>query len=79
MRVTQGGQDVPTEKLASRFPRTLANLQAAIAELPYIVVFDNGDLRRPFREVATFKDGKPVELKKPIPRWLRPVLAKSGQ
>ena len=30
MRVSQGGHDVPSEKLASRFPRTLANLKAAI-------------------------------------------------
>jgi predicted ABC-type ATPase len=74
MRVTQGGHDVPAEKLASRFPRTLANLRAAIAELPYVIVFDNDDLRTPFREVATFKDGKLVELKKPVPRWLRPLL-----
>jgi predicted ABC-type ATPase len=73
-RVTQGGHDVPAEKLASRFPRTLANLRAAIAELPYVIVFDNDDLRTPFREVATFKDGKLIELKKPVPRWLRPML-----
>ena len=40
--------------------RTLANLRAAIAELPNVIVFDNDDLRTPFRELATFKDGKPV-------------------
>ncbi len=74
MRVTQGGHDVPAEKLAARFPRTLANLRAAIAELPHVIVFDNDDLRTPFREVATFEDGKLIELKKPVPRWLRPML-----
>ena len=31
MRVSQGGHDVPTEKLVQRFPRILANLKAAIA------------------------------------------------
>ena len=30
MRVSQGGHDVPNEKLIARFPRTLANLQAAL-------------------------------------------------
>ncbi len=74
MRVSQGGHDVPAEKLEGRFPRTLANLRAAIAELPYVVVFDNDDLRVPFRHVATFRDGKLVELYKPVPRWLRPML-----
>ena len=29
MRVSQGGHDVPTEKLKSRFPRTMTNLKAA--------------------------------------------------
>src|SRR5512133_1583672 len=34
MRVLQGGHSVPLEKLASRYPRTLANLSAAIRRLP---------------------------------------------
>ncbi len=35
MRVSQGGHDVPFEKLVTRFPRTLANLKAAIQTLPH--------------------------------------------
>ena len=34
MRVSQGGHDVPPEKLEARFPRTIANLKTAIRELP---------------------------------------------
>ena len=49
MRVSQGGHDVPTEKLKSRFPQTVANLKASLAALPLVYVFDNSDLRRPFR------------------------------
>ena len=52
MRVTQGGHDVPSEKLNARFPRTLANLKQALAELPHVFVFDNSDLARPFHRVA---------------------------
>ena len=74
LRVAKGGHDVPTDKLVSRFPRTLSNLMAAIQELPHVVVFDNEDLNTPFRHVATFEDGKAVEVHKPIPRWLRPAL-----
>src|SRR5215470_2469037 len=54
MRVSQGGHDVPSEKLVSRFPRTLTNLTAAIRQLPYVLIFDNDDLRTPFRKVASF-------------------------
>jgi predicted ABC-type ATPase len=71
MRVSQGGHDVPTEKLFVRFPRTLVNLAAAIRELPCVLVFDNDDLRKPFRHVATFANGQRVELNEPIPRWLQ--------
>jgi len=36
MRISQGGHDVPQAKLIERFPRTLANLQAAIGQLPHV-------------------------------------------
>jgi predicted ABC-type ATPase len=74
MRVSQGGHDVPAEKLAERFPRTLANLRRAIRELPHVRVFDNDDLRMPYRLVAVFEDSRLAQLRKPVPRWLRPLL-----
>ena len=74
MRVSQGGHDVPTEKLIARFPRILLNLGAAVRELPQVRVFDNGDLRHPFRLVAVFENGRPVRMHKPLPKWLRPLL-----
>ncbi len=74
MRVSQGGHDVPTEKLISRFPRTLANLQLAIAKLPHVLVFDNDNLAAPFRKVAAFENAKPVFRASPLPPWLRKVM-----
>ncbi|SPE57906.1 conserved hypothetical protein [Verrucomicrobia bacterium] len=70
MRVSQGGHDVPSEKLGSRFPRTLANLRAAIRDLPHVVIFDNDDLRVPFRRVAVMEGGRLVWLADPPPKWL---------
>lgn len=70
MRVSQGGHDVPSEKLAARFPRTLANLHAAIRELPHVLVFDNSDLARPFRQVAIYQRGGLVLSSPPLPSWL---------
>jgi predicted ABC-type ATPase len=70
MRVSQGGHDVPSEKLVSRFPRTLANLRTAIQTLPSVLVFDNTDLAVPFRKVAEFRGGKTILLTTPIPGWL---------
>jgi len=74
MRVSQGGHDVPTEKLESRFPRTLANLKAAIRELPHVLVFDNSDLRTPFRQVAIFERGRRVWSTASVPGWFQPLL-----
>lgn len=74
MRVSQGGHDVPPEKLIARFPRTLVNLKAALRELPCVWVFDNGDLRSPFRLVTVFINGQLVQMHKPVPKWLRPLV-----
>jgi predicted ABC-type ATPase len=74
MRVSQGGHDVPSEKLISRFPRTLSNLRAAVRELPWVFVFDNNDLRTPFRQVAVFQNGRTLLMKNPVPDWLKPLL-----
>ena len=71
MRVSQGGHDVPAEKLVARFPRTLANLKSAILSLPHVRIFDNNDLRTPFRELAIFEHGKQQILHEPVPEWLR--------
>jgi predicted ABC-type ATPase len=73
MRVSQGGHDVPTTKLRSRFPRTMANLKAAVRELPQVIVYDNDDLRTPFRKVAIFEKGKLTFRAKRLPGWLEPL------
>jgi predicted ABC-type ATPase len=74
MRVSQGGHDVPDDKLMSRFSRTLDNLRRAISRLPNILVFDNSDLRTPYRLVARFEHQQLVQLNEPVPDWLRPLV-----
>ncbi len=70
MRVSQGGHDVPTDKLAARFPRTTANLQQAINELPCVAIFDNDDLATPFRLATIFQKGRQTFSSPPTPRCL---------
>jgi predicted ABC-type ATPase len=74
MRVAQGGHDVPAGKLSSRFPRTLANLKAAVERLPHVVIYDNSDLSRPYRQLAAFENGEAISIVKPTPAWLHRVL-----
>lgn len=78
LRVTQGGHDVPSDKLAARYPRILANLTAALVALPHVLIFDNDDLRTPFRHVATFEHGQLVSLAAPVPAWLHPLLPRQA-
>jgi len=77
MRVSQGGHDVPTEKLIARFPRVLANLRKAVRTLPHVWVFDNDDLRTPFRLLAVLEKGGIVREARPWPKWFAAVM-KSG-
>jgi predicted ABC-type ATPase len=69
MRVSQGGHDVPNEKLTARFPRILVNLRAALEELPQVWIFDNDDLRTPFRLLAIFESGQQPTITKDLPSW----------
>lgn len=75
MRVSQGGHDVPIEKLRSRHARTLENLKLAIRCLPQVRIFDNSDLSKPYEHVATFVNGKPLLGFCVLSEWLREHLA----
>jgi predicted ABC-type ATPase len=77
MRVSQGGHDVPDEKLAQRFPRTLENLGVAIRDVEHVWVFDNGDLRHPYRLVATTRGGVVTTRSQAVPTWLEGLLPQS--
>jgi len=76
MRVLKGGHDVPAEKIQERYPRVMRNLQRALTELSNVLVYDNSDLRDPYRLVAKREDGRGVELYGPTPEWLRLLLPK---
>lgn len=68
-RVTQGGHDVPDEKLHARFPRTLANLRSAIPIVDEAFLFDNSSYETPYRPVAVYREGKLISRHPPLPPW----------
>lgn len=74
MRVLQGGHDVPTDKIIERYPRVMSNLKRALAELANVRVYDNSDLKTPYRLVAVIENGQKIELHVPTPGWLRMLL-----
>ncbi|HXE04863.1 MAG TPA: zeta toxin family protein [Bryobacteraceae bacterium] len=74
IRVSKGGHDVPAAKIMERFPRVMHNLQRALKELSNVRVYDNSNLTQPYRLAAIREDGHELELYKPIPAWLCPLL-----
>lgn len=74
MRVAKGGHDVPSDKIKTRYSRTMENLRKALVSLPYVYVYDNSDLRSPYRLVAILEEGQGIKVYKPTPQWLRGLL-----
>ena len=68
-RVREGGHDVPDDKLHARFPRTLANLRAALPLADAAFVFDNSSAETPYRIVAVYTRGTLVSRHPPLPAW----------
>ncbi|MFC9557018.1 AAA family ATPase [Rhodococcus sp. NPDC056960] len=64
-RVANGGHHVPEEKIRARFGRLWDLLHAAIATADHAYVYDNTTAATPFRLVASFTNGHPID----DPRW----------
>ena len=73
-RVARGGHDVPRERIAARFRRSLENLRQAIAFVPTVELYDNSSVEQPYRPVATFEQGSlRSRMHGVLPRWARGV------
>jgi predicted ABC-type ATPase len=74
-RIARGGHDVPRDRIAARFERSLENLRRSIAVVPAIELFDNSSVETPYRHIATFSNGK-LHWRAPgqLPRWARSVI-----
>jgi predicted ABC-type ATPase len=74
VRVLEGGHDVPTDKLITRYPRTMENLRLALLRLPLVLIYDNDDNDQPHRFCLAAGLGKIIETAEPVPHWLKPLL-----
>ena len=69
-RVAAGGHDVPPEKLAARYDRSLDNLERAITRLPRVLLYDNSSFASPHRFLAEFQFGKLIRQGEgAVPAW----------
>lgn len=76
-RVAQGGHDVPRDRLASRFKRSLANLRSALPLAMTVKIYDNSSLEEPHRLLAIFQDGhRRFVSGGSLPSWARTIVAR---
>lgn len=78
-RVKHGGHDVPAEKLASRFERSLTNLKTALDVVPTIKIYDNSSPSNPYRLLAVVEDRKLTVKVSDLPRWVVRVFSSQPQ
>lgn len=73
-RVALGGHDVPTDRIVSRYEKSLAGLAEAVVVADFARVWDNSDSRRPFRVVADRDPDGLVLRGEGAPAWARRYL-----
>ncbi len=73
-RVALGGHDVPEADVRRRFERSHASLPAAISWADVVLLYDNADPDRPYREVAVITE-KLSWISEAVPDWAAAALA----
>lgn len=74
-RIATGGHDVPRDRIASRFRRSLDNLAEAITVVPSVKLYDNSSVDHPYRQIATFVNRELTwRMKGTLPAWARKVV-----
>ena len=77
-RVLKGGHSVPTEKIKSRYYRSLEYLSDAVKYSDRAYIFDNSNHARTW--LCEITDGKEVEIKQDsIPEWLNKYLIHNNE
>lgn len=70
-RVSEGGHNVPDEKVVQRIPRTLAHVKKAIPLCDQVRILDNSSSTAPFAPVVSIIEGRTTRHCPPLPEWAR--------
>jgi predicted ABC-type ATPase len=70
-RVSEGGHNVPDEKVEQRIPRTLAHVKKAIPLCDQVRILDNSRSATPFTPVVSIIGGQTTRHFHPLPEWIR--------
>ena len=73
-RVSEGGHNVPIDKIHSRIPRTMQYISAVLPLVNEARLLDNSYRDDPFQQVACVKQGQRQWYKDPLPNWVEEIL-----
>ncbi len=73
-RVSEGGHNVPFEKIQSRIPRTMRNISKILPLVDSARLLNNSSRKNPFQQVAVVKKGECKHLVVPLPDWAEEML-----
>jgi predicted ABC-type ATPase len=73
-RVTEGGHNVPVDKIHSRIPRTMQHIGAVLPLVNEARLLDNSYRDNPFQQVACVKRGRRQWIIDPLPHWAEEIL-----
>ncbi|NOR79539.1 MAG: AAA family ATPase [Methyloprofundus sp.] len=73
-RVSEGGHHVPEEKVSSRIPRVLQNIQQVLPLCNHCYLLDNSRLDNPFQQIAEIHNGKSSLKVALLPEWAENLL-----
>jgi predicted ABC-type ATPase len=70
-RVAKGGHDVPADKIAARYTRSLTHAKQAVRVAHWAIILDNTTTEWPHRPVLQYESGVLRARKPPLPRWTK--------
>ena len=74
-RVSEGGHNVPVDKVISRIPRLLDQVRASIPLVDVLRTYDNSSADDPFAPVFTITNGSLRLHREPLPAWAAALLS----
>lgn len=77
-RVSEGGHNVPTDKVISRIPRTLKLIKKTLPLCDQVYILDNSRADNPFQQLAVIRDGQIIFRHNAMPDWCRELLVDYG-
>jgi len=73
-RVTEGGHNVPVNKIHSRIPRTMKHIAAVLPLANEARLLDKSDRDNPFQQLASVELGRREWINNPLPPWAEEIL-----